>query len=809
MRLIVRTARLRGRLAPVADAINRHPRVLIAGSVAVSLSVWLVGGWLAWFSYDLTQLPSRDAIRTMGEMVQATTLYDVHDQPVFAIFKEQRIEVPLSKVSPAVIKAVTAIEDQRFFTHSGVDFVRIGGAVLTNLRQGRRAHGGSTITQQLARQTFLTLDKTYRRKLKEAVLAAYIEREYSKEEILELYLNKIYFGDGFYGAEAAALGFFGKRASELDVADAALLAGLIQSPSTYAPTINLNRAIARRDVVLTAMLEVGSISKAEFAKAKAKKVVLTNALRREEAFGLYFKEQVRQELVERFGWERVYEGGLKVYTTIDPDMQKAAEQAVEQQLARIEGLPAYVRERARGAAARAQPASGPGEPPAGDTLQGALMAMDPKTGQVLALVGGRRFAESRFNRAVQAKRQPGSAFKPFVFAAALESGFTPASVIDGLDEALSTPQGAWMPEDEHLESPSMTLRTALRTSSNRAAVHLLADVGMKRTMDHVSRMNMGKLPSVPSVALGAGEVTLQSMTAAFAAFANRGKVPKPLVIRRVEDETGAVLYQSTVTLSPAVSESTAFQMANMLADVINAGTASRARSLGFQLPAAGKTGTTNDYHDAWFIGFTPRIVAGVWVGFDQPQTIMNNGYAAELAVPMWAAFMKVATRADKPEWFRAPRDIVGADVCRISGKRPSNGCHQVEHVSRTGVFSVRSAVYTEYFVAGTEPSEACPVHQSGSWIDQIAGGSPSHVDTGPVVSGERPTPVGTTATAPPSASPPAAEVSAVPAEAEVAAQPGSKKPGFWSRIFGRRDREDKDASKKPRDQPPPPRPPRF
>ena len=772
------TAWIAARLERFRGVLLGWPRLVVTLAVLVSVGGWATAGWLAWFTWDLTRLPSREALRAIGEMAQATTLFDVHDEPVFAIFKEQRIEVPLDRVAPVLVQAVTAIEDQRFFRHHGVDLVRMAGAFTENLRRGRAAQGGSTITQQLARQSFLTLDKTVRRKLKEILLAAFIEREYTKEEILELYLNKITLGPGSSGAAAAALGFFGKRASELDTAEAALLAGLIQSPSTYAPTVNLARARARRDVVLGAMLQVGAIGQAEYDRARQQEIVLVNALGREEGFGLYFKEQVRLELVERFGWERVYQGGLRVFTTLDADVQKAAEAAVEQTLAQIESRPAFVRAR-EAAAAKNGTESTPAE-----TLQAALVAMDPSTGHVRALIGGRRFAESRFNRAVQARRQPGSAFKPFVYAAALESGYTPASIIDNLDEAVNTAQGAWMPEDEHLETSQLTLRTALRTSSNRAAVHLLQAVGMKRAMEYVGRMNMGPLPRVPSAALGAGEVTLQSLTAAYAAFAAGGLVPRPLYIRRIEDEQGQVLYRGEETSTRAVTEATAFQVANMLADVVNAGTAWRARAEGFVLPAAGKTGTTNDYIDAWFVGFTPRLAAGVWVGFDRPQSIMSNGYASEIAVPLWAAFMKEATRGHKAEWLKAPRGVVGVSVCRTSGLLPSNGCYAVDVVSRTGDVRVRSMVYTEYFVAGTEPLDTCEVHARRGFGDRFTGMFGAYEapatslpppTAGPVAPAVDPVPPAAVATSGPQAPPPP----------DVQAPP--KKRGFWSRIFGRRD----------------------
>ena len=315
----------------------------MTGVVAViAVLTFLTAGWAAWFSYALTAgLPDGSALRGIGDMAQSTTILDAQDKPVFTIFKEQRIDVPLDKMSPNLIKAVISVEDQRFYDHGGVDGVRVIAAVVKNLETGRRAEGGSTITQQLARQSFLTRDKTYRRKLQEVILAAYIEKMYSKKDILELYLNKVYLGDGLYGMEAASRGYFGKSASELTVAEAALLAGLIQSPSSYAPTVNMDRAIARRNVVLQTMVSSGAIDQRAAEQARQSVVHLKNALEIKETFGLYFKEQVRRELVDRFGWQRVYRGGLRVFTTLDPDLQQEAEKVVEKGLTDIEKRPRY------------------------------------------------------------------------------------------------------------------------------------------------------------------------------------------------------------------------------------------------------------------------------------------------------------------------------------------------------------------------------------------------------------------------------------------------------------------------------------
>ena len=775
----------------VGGWLKRSPRALAVLLATTAILTWGVAGAVAWLSWDLTSgLPDRESLRRLGDMSQATTIFDNVGKPAFTIYKEQRIEVPLARVSKHLMRAIVAVEDQRFYDHSGVDTVRVLGAVVANLRQGRRAQGGSTITQQLARQSFLTADKTLRRKIKEVILAAQIERTYSKNEIIELYLNKVYFGDGLHGVEAASLGYFGKHAADLTLAEAALLAGLVKSPSSYAPTVSLERATARRAVVVQAMRDAGAITEDAAKAARDAKVVLEDRLRRQEPYGLYFKEQVRITLVQRFGWERVYQGGLRVHTTIDLAMQKSAEEALRKSLAEIDAQRRRSANRGRNEAAEADP---------GPPLQGALVAMDVATGEVRAMVGGRDFEQSRFNRAVQARRQPGSAFKPFVYAAAIEAGYTPASLIERLDEPVMTLQGEWTPEDEHSTATAMTLRSALRTSSNRAAVRLLEDVGIERTVSYAKALGVGLVPSVPSLALGSGEVTPIALTAAFSAFANKGLLNDPMLIRRVLDSDGTVLYERRPAPRRVVTEATAFLLTSMLADVINHGTAWKARQAGFLLPAAGKTGTTNDYVDAWFVGFTPKLATGVWLGFDQPHTIISNGYAGDLAVPFWARFMKEATKGDKPEWYSPPRGIVGVNVCRLSGRLPNDGCDAVDVLRDDGSVQTRSMVYTEYFVRGTQPEDKCPLHPGTSFFDRIAGLFGRD--------GQAPLPPDQAAGVPTTAGGPS-QTPAPPADVEKAANTASdkepdnkkKKRGFWARVFGvGKDDDDTDEEKRRED----------
>jgi 1A family penicillin-binding protein len=781
------SARLHELREQLRVAYREQPRIVagvLAAFVLVAILPLIAG---IWFIAGLQRgLPNEEAIRRIGEMDQATAVFDDADKLAFTIFKEQRIEVPLSQVSPNLVHALIAVEDQRFYEHHGFDAIRIVSAALTNIRHLRVAQGGSTITQQLARQSFLTPDKTLRRKLQELILAGRIERHYTKPQILELYLNKVYFGDGLHGVEAASRGYFGKHASQLTVPEAALLAGLVKSPSSYAPTVSIERAVARRNVVLQTMVESGAIDRGAWKAARATKVALRDDLRAGEPHGQYFKEQVRRELVERFGWQRVYQGGLRVFSTIDMPMEIAAESIVDEWMTTLDE-----RRRALAVKRAAQKKAEPEVDP--EPLQAALVAIDPQSGHVRVMIGGRDFKDSSFNRAVQAHRQPGSAFKPFVYAAALESGYTPATIIDHLNDPIDTLQGAWTPEDEHSGAGEMSLRAGLRMSSNRAAVRLLQEVGIPKTVEYAKSMGVGDVPSVPSLALGSGEVTLASMTAAYAGFANHGLVPKPVFIRRVEDLDGRVLYESEESSTRAISDITAYLMSTMMADVINAGTGSRARQLGFTLPAAGKTGTTNGFNDAWFVGFTPKLVAGVWVGFDQPRTILPAGFAADIAVPVWAKFMKVATRGDKPEWFTPPAGVTTATVCRLSGKLATEGCQDVAVVDDHGNLERRSMVYTEYFARGTEPTTYCDLHQTHGIFGKIAGflGGGDHPPL-PTVEG---------AALPPFSPAVVPAVGSPPSPVESAPPEPKKKRGFWSKFFGIG--KDDDPAKKGEENKPP------
>lgn len=672
----------------------------------------------AWRGALATRALSRELDRAavladLAPLPQATIVFDRQGRQAFSYFVEQRIDVPLDRVSPHMIDAVLTVEDRRFYSHHGLDPIRMARAAWRNFRAHRIVEGGSTITQQLARVSQLSPERTYARKIREVLLAASIEQRYTKQQILEQYLNTVYFGEGFYGVEAAARGYFGKSASDLAQGEAALLAALVRSPSNDAPCVAPDRAKRRRDLVLRLMRQEGRISDGELRIATA--MALPNhahgaALRAWASgdTGLYFQEELRRQLFAQFGAERVLRGGLRVYSTYDPDLQKAAERAVTARIAEI------VRKRPR---ARA--------------LQGSLVAIDPQSGDVVALVGGRDYHASSFNRATQARRQAGSAFKPIIYAAALERGYAPGSILQDLDSPTHDAGGAWWPSGEH-ERGEYTLRRALAVSSNRASAQLLQQVGLSTAIYYAHRLGIDSdLPMVPSLALGTGEVTLLELTSAYTAFANNGTVSPPRLMTRVEDSEGRPIWMADPRSSQAITPATAYLMSSMLADAVSKGTASSARAAGFRLPAAGKTGTTDDYADAWFVGYTPHLLAGVWFGFDRPARIMDRGFAGVVAVPAWADFMRSATAGAKPEWYPMPPDVEKVAICRLSGARATDACRRAEMppevAPEDGAFVdamyplapdaqvvqrkiAGPMVSEDLFPIGAVPSETCPIH---------------------------------------------------------------------------------------------------
>ncbi len=648
----------------------------------LGLVLSIAAGFTAYTIWQIKADVDRATVRlTLDPGPASTLIYDSKDQPLSALYREHRLPVALEEMADDLVRAVLVTEDRHFYEHDGLDRPRILASMIKNLREGRITQGASTITQQFARAAVQDRSRTYGRKLREVWLAHRLEAKYSKQAILQAYLNHVYFGDGYHGVEAAARGYFAKPASRLNAAESATLAALISRPSGFGLRRTPGRVRDRRDWVLRQMLAERQIDATAFGAAIATPMTTMLATPAQRAAidptsvtpGPYFVSLVTEQLYHQFGIEKTLAGGLRVYTTLDTNVQRFAEDAVMKRLKEIDK-----------------------KHKAGEPLQAALVAMEPATGYVRALVGGRNFAESSYNRATSAKRQPGSAFKPFVFAAALEAGFSPGTIIEGLDESVDSAQGAYLPGGEH-ELQSTTLRSALVHSSNRAAVHLMQRVGLRPTVDLATRVGLSEMPAVPSLALGTGEVSLLDLTSAYTAFANAGVLQPPVIIRRIEDADGHVLFRANEQGRRVFSESTAFLMASMLSDVISHGTGYHARQNGFSLPAGGKTGSTDDHADAWFVGFTPRLAAGVWMGYDRPQPIMRRGFASVVAVPAWAGFMKAATTGNRAEWMTAPVGISRIRRCKESGGLATEYCE------------LAGEVYDDLVAIGRAP-DLCPLH---------------------------------------------------------------------------------------------------
>jgi penicillin-binding protein 1A len=644
-------------------------RFLLAVGVLTLLAAAAVATAAVWaFAILPRSLPPVTALETI-QPIQGSKLYDDNDELITELHVERRIFVPLTQIPRSLRDAVLATEDRRFYSHWGLDPIGIARAIVQNYRRGRIVEGGSTITQQLTKVLFLTPDKSLERKLKEAVLALELERRYSKDRILEMYLNQIYFGHGAYGVEAAARTYFGKSVSELTVRESALLAGLVRAPSNYSPFERPEAARMRRELVLRRMVEYGALSEADARRLARTDLGLIPPERRRTT-GQYFLEYVQQQLEAKYGADLVFKGGLNVYTTLNPRMQLAAEQALREGLKALEG--------------RATKA------PRDEHPEGALVTIDPQTGHVKALVGGYDFFRSEFNRAVQARRQPGSAFKPFVYLAALEAGFTPASRID--DAPVAYPVGrngqAWKPEnyDRKFRGPT-TLQQAVEESVNVVTVKLQERIGVQRTIQMARRLGIqSALTSDLTLALGSSDLTLLELTSAYGALANQGVWVAPTTIRYITDAQGRLLEEFVPEGREALSPETAYVMTHMLRGVVERGTGQAAKALG--RPVAAKTGTTNDYSNAWFIGFTPRLVTGVWVGYDRPKSLGRDETGSRVAVPIWTAYMAKVLGDSPKEDFPVPEGITFAPV----DLDPSNECVRV---------------VTMAFVRGTEPPVGC------------------------------------------------------------------------------------------------------
>lgn len=709
-----------------------------------------VGGYMA----VIKGLPQVEELRAYRPS-NGTKVYADDDRFIAEFNIEKGIFVPYSRFPESLKQAVTATEDEQFWTHSGIDIFAIGRALVKDIIARRIKEGGSTITQQLAKVLFLSPEKKFKRKLQEIILAFQIEMNLSKEEILELYLNKIYFGRGAYGIEMASRTYFGKSVNELSLAESAMIAGLIKAPNRYSPYNNLARAKSRQKIVLQRMAQVGHLTTTEMEETFNVPLVLRNTARRQEGHN-YFLEALRKHLEDKYGTETLYKGGLQVYATINLDMQTAAKESLKWGLRRfdkrlgwrgpidhrdisdqfniskktglstgmteigeiVSGVVLSVDDKSaeiltggrigilnkKDASWAALVASGPGKTEKkvpfrldktlspGDVvyvsfkkedgdknilrlkleqlpeIEGAIVSIEPSTGYIKTLVGGYDFSLSEFNRAISARRQPGSAFKPVIYTAAMDRGFTPADML--MDEKIEYSQpetGVWQPGNYSRKYYGPTrLRDALAYSRNIITVKLLDLIGIPSAIKTARRLGVeGELPEDLTLGLGSLSITPLQLTSVFSVLANGGVKVAPTMVRYILDAKGNLVENNVPERQTAISPETAYLVTSMLEDVVRYGTGRRARVL--KRPVAGKTGTTNEHRDAWFLGFTPDLVAGVWVGYDNMQSMGKRATGSSVAAPIWVRYMKEALKDSEPREFSIPEGIVTAIIDADTG----------------------------------------------------------------------------------------------------------------------------------------------
>src|SRR6266446_6182461 len=641
-------------------------------------------------------------MKKVGEMPERNTVFDVDGKIYSRLAGANRLKVSLDQVSPLFTNAVLAREDTRFYQPGGIDWRGILRALVHDLLSGSAKEGASSITQQLARNSLPLGGRTISRKLLEAMVALRIERDFTKKQILELYVNRIYFGAGCYGVETASQAYFGKNAAKLNLPEAALLAGLIRSPNRFSPLKNPEGAAIQRNTVLDRMVELKKISAAQADQAKVARVT-SHPKRLPLIQENYAMDAVQRDLNLLLTQDQIDNGGLFIYTTIDPAVQNAAQQALETQLTKVERQ----RNFHHPIKATYQPPAN-GEDSAMPYLEGAVVVIDNASGGIRALVGGRDYVQSKFNRALApTNRQVGSAFKPFVYTLAFSHGLLPgAAISDGpIQPGEIDGAGNWSPANsDGTYGGIMPCSYGLVHSRNTMSVR----VGQFAGLDAVQKVanNLGiaqNIPHGPATYIGSFETNLKDLTAAYTVFPNGGMRKQAYIIERIDDQQHKPIYLAAHISSQALDAGAAWMTSQVMEDVLTKGTAASARSLGFKLPAAGKTGTTNDYKDAWFVGYTSTLTCGVWVGFDQPTTIVPHGYGAALALPVWTQVMNKASRHYPAEPLQPTMPIQRATVCSISNQLATTGC-----------MSAGSAYDIDLPVSRI-PAAACQVHGGSQW----------------------------------------------------------------------------------------------
>src|SRR5216110_652993 len=681
-------ARLRSRGKKRSKLFRYGWKITLVGLIAGAGLALLIfyGAWAA--SFDM---------KKVGAMPERNTVFDVDGKIYSRLAGSNRLRVSLDEVSPLFIDALLAREDTRFYQHPGVDWRGILRALVRDILSGSAKEGASSITQQLARNSLPLGGRNMSRKLLEAMVAFRIEHEFTKKQILELYVNRIYFGAGCYGVETASQAYFGKNASKLNLPEAALIAGLIRSPNRFSPLKNPEGAANERNAVLDRMVEVKKIPAAEAAQAKLAKV---NAHPRRllQIQENYAMDAVQRDLNLILTQDQIDNGGLFIYTTLDPNVQSTAQQALETQLTKIEHQGNFNHP----LKANYHPPEN-GEDSSMPYLEGAVVAIDNNSGGIRALVGGRDYSQSKFNRALPpANRQVGSAFKPFVYTVAFSEGLLPgASVSDSpIQPGEIDGAGNWSPANsDGTYGGIQPCSYGLIHSRNTMSVRVGQFAGLDAVQKIATTLNLSdNVPRGPAIYIGSFETNLKDLTAAYTVFPNAGVRKQAYIIERIDDQQHKPIYLAAHITSQSLEPGAVWMTSQLMEEVLTRGTAAAARSLGFKLPAAGKTGTTNDYKDAWFVGYTSTLTCGVWVGFDQPTTIVAHGYGAALALPVWTQVMNKAAQHYPAKALEPTMPMARVTVCAISNALATTGCE------------MSGTAYQIILPADKVPTQSCPTH---------------------------------------------------------------------------------------------------
>ena len=671
--------------------------LIAAGGVAVFL---FYTGWAATFD-----------MKKVGEMPERNTVFDVDGKIYSRLAGANRLKVSLSEVSPLFTAAVLAREDARFYQHTGIDWRGILRALVRDILSRSAKEGASSITQQLARNSLPLGGRTVSRKLLEAMVALRIERQFTKQQILELYINRIYFGAGCYGVETASQAYFGKSASNLNLPEAALLAGLIRSPNRFSPLKNPQGAAIQRNAVLDRMVQLEKLSPPEAEQAKMARIT-PHPKRLPFIQENYAMDAVQRDLNLILTQDQIDNGGLLIYATLDPAVQNAAQQALETQLTKIEHQSNFHHPLK---ADYHPPENGEGDPSM-PYLEGAVVVIDNASGGIRGLVGGRDYSQSKFNRALPpTNRQVGSAFKPFVYTLAFSHGLLPgAAISDGpIQPGEIEGAGNWSPgNSDGTYGGIFACSYGLIHSRNTMSVRVGQFAGLDSVQNVANTLGLSqKAPHGPAIYIGSFETNLKDLAAAYSVFPNAGVRKQAYIIERIDNQQHHPIYRAAHISTPALDPSAAWMTSQLMEQVLTRGTAASARSLGFKLPAAGKTGTTNDYKDAWFLGYTSTLTCGVWVGFDQPTTIIPHGYGAALALPVWTQVMNKAADRYPAEQLQPAMATQRASVCSISNQLATTGC------------MAAGTAYDIDLPADKVPTAACEVHggQQMPFAQQLQG----------------------------------------------------------------------------------------